>query len=200
MELPKTYLLQKFAKSLLAILFLLYAPIISANPNASNAYILIAHPQMLKPEFKQTVVLVMAHMGQNAVGVILNKPMPMPLSQFFPDDLSAKKHNEPVFFGGPLSGQVYTFIVKSESKPTPTLPIIENHWLGADSALLKQLLVSSESVRIFKGYSGWAPGQLEAEINHGIWYIIPARADILLHNKPSSLWQDLIATIDGNTI
>jgi len=173
------------------------------DKNSQSAYILVAHPDLNDPRYKQSVILVMAHMGSNAIGVILNKPMPILLDYYFPNEPIATEHSEPVFYGGPVSDNAYTFLIHSEIQPKPTLSVIDNYWLGVDSKLLFKALdnqIDLEKLRIYKGYSGWAPGQLESEINHGLWYILPAEAEQLLSDAPELMWQTLIEQINKDWI
>jgi len=186
-------------------LSLAFNPVVYAQPDqeATTSYLLVAHPDVKHPGYSRSVILVMAHMEKNAIGVILNKPMPVMLEYYFPDEPVALKHQEPVFYGGAFSKNAYTFLINSQTQPKPTLSVIEDYWLGVDSQLLYKALdnqIKLQKIRIFKGFSSWAPGQLESEINHGLWYILPAQTEQLLSDSPELMWQTLIDQINRDWI
>ena len=129
-----------------------------------------------------------------AIGVIINKPTRITLAKLFPDLPRLAKLDDRVFFGGPVQVQSVSFVFRASTAPDEALEIMKGVYISSDDDLLRQLLgreKPTEGLRVFIGYAGWAPGQLESEVSRGDWHRVDADARSLFDRKPESLWHDL---------
>ena len=157
-------------------------------------FFLVASEEMDDPRFKEAVILVTPHHRGEVVGVIVNKPTEIAVSTLFPESELDDEHSRQLYFGGPVSGQSLLFLISSKKQPQASLKILDNVFLGADSTVLEQVLRHPSpftGLRIFSGYAGWKPGQLQAEVKKGYWLLREADTEILFNTEPDRIWRTL---------
>jgi putative transcriptional regulator len=189
------------ALSLLLVASLLGAP--AAAEDAKLGQLLIAKDSMADPRFRETVILVTRHGGHAAVGVVLNRPSGLVLSDIFPSADSLSERTDRVFFGGPVSRDAMVLLFRSDEVTEHALPVAEGLYLTTDAALLEKRLRRSGSgadMRIFLGYAGWAPGQLEAELMRGDWYTLEVDAKTIFEKDPKRIWREFHLGLGGQPI
>ena len=158
-------------------------------------FFLVASEAMKDPRFKETVILVTPHHRGEVVGVVVNKPTEIAVSTLFPQNELKDEHSRQLYFGGPLSGQSLLFLIRSKKQPQASLRIFDDVFLSADSKVLEQVLHHPKpfaGLRIFSGYAGWKPGQLEAEVEKGYWQLREADTEILFNTEPGLIWRKLL--------
>jgi len=99
-----------------------------------------------------------------------------------------------LYFGGPVALESVSFLVRADTPPEHAIQVLGGVYLSSDRELLGKLLERDkpmEGLRILVGYSGWGPGQLEAEITRGDWTIAPADANAIFNAKSEHPWPDL---------
>jgi putative transcriptional regulator len=180
---------------------LLYTLLISGSVTPSvgderqvPGFFLVASEEMQDPRFKQAVILATPHHRGEVVGVVVNKPTEIAVSTLFPQSELKDEHSRQLYFGGPVSGQSLLFLIRSKKQPKASLRIFENVFLSADSKVLEQVLRHPRpfaGLRVFSGYAGWKPGQLEAEVKKGNWLLREADTEILFNTEPGLIWQKL---------
>ena len=155
---------------------------------------LVASRQMSDPRFQRSVILLLAHGEEGTLGLIINRPTSLPLSEALPElGRGAKKHR--LFFGGPVAMNTLMFLIHSKTSPAHATPVLEDVYVSANRAALEQLLGSSKSaaqIRLYFGHAGWAPGQLNAELASGSWQLFQADAATLFHEQADTLWEKFI--------
>ena len=137
---------------------------------------------MTDSDFADSVVLVMNNLGPAPVGIIINRPTPIPVSRLFPDLKRLTQVRDKVYFGGPVDFGSVWFLFHATAPPEHAIQACEGVYLSADRHLLLQLLGRDkpmESLRIFVGHAGWAPGQLEAEIERHDWTLKRAETEAI---------------------
>ncbi|RMH33043.1 MAG: YqgE/AlgH family protein [Nitrospirae bacterium] len=162
---------------------------------------LVATPGLRDPNFRQTVVLLCEHGEQGALGVIVNRPTEIHISEVLPQVPILESECHRVFAGGPVQRNNLLILFRLNDKPPDTHPVIDGVYLGGDVETLNRVLKApsgEESFRAFMGYSGWAPGQLENEIEMGSWFTVPADPVLIFEKDPARLWVDILKTIDEN--
>ncbi|HEY2628218.1 MAG TPA: YqgE/AlgH family protein [Usitatibacter sp.] len=155
---------------------------------------LVAREALPDPNFGHAVVLVMPPDGPGVLGVIVNRPTRVPLSKLFPDQPRLARLDDRVFFGGPVSLQTVSFVFRADKAPEDAMEVMKGVYISSDGDLLRELLARekpTEGLRVFVGYTGWAPGQLEGEIARGDWHPMDADERSLFDRRPESLWYDL---------
>lgn len=165
----------------------------------ANGVFLVAKPGSVDPNFRETVVLVTApEVGAGPLGVIVNRPLAARLSEAVPELAEVPAQFDRLYGGGPVARNQLLFLVRCACSPAPSLQVLGDVFLSGDADLLDQIVrgaVKVESWRVYAGYSGWAPGQLQAEIARGGWYVIPADADVIFAEQPAAVWPELIKRI-----
>ena len=161
--------------------------------------LLVASPALTDGNFDRTVVLVVEHTEQGALGVVLNRPSATGVADVLPRWAPLAAEPDVVFVGGPVSpGAVIclaeTVPGRSDSDWTPVVGQLGVPELGEDPQAPPEGL---SRVRLFAGYSGWAAGQLEGELEAGGWYVIDASPHDPLSDQPDDLWSDVLRRQDG---
>lgn len=173
------------------LLFAMTLPGTAEEPDRLNAILLVARPQVADDNFAESVVLVMNILGPAPVGIIVNRPTRVSVSQLVPDKPRIARLREQIYFGGPVDlGRVW-FLFRAQTPPAQSVRAFDDYYLSGDRELLVRLLDRDKpmaGLRIFVGYCGWAPGQLEAEIGRGDWTSRRADKDAIFDRKLERAW------------
>ena len=149
-----------------------------------NAVLLVAKQELLDPNFRETVVLVTQAPDASTVGVILNRP-------------SGRKHaksGKGVGVGGPVAPGALVALFRSPKKPDgQSFHVLQGVYLSMQPATLEALFArSAQDYRLYAGFSGWAPRQLQSEMVRDSWYILPASEAVVFREDTRGLWQELV--------
>jgi putative transcriptional regulator len=158
-----------------------------------TAMLLVARDELPDSNFNHSVVLVMNNIGLGPAGIIVNRPTRIAVSSLFPDIERLAQVHEKVYFGGPVEIESVSFLFRADSAPEHAIQVLDGVYLSSDKDLLLELLNRDkpmEGLRIFIGYSGWGPGQLQAEIARGDWQLAPAKANAIFDAKPAHPWPE----------
>jgi putative transcriptional regulator len=162
------------AAALCALLFLYEssAPAFGEDSKPLNSILIVGRHDLPDPSFASSIVLVMNDLGPAPVGIIVNRPTPIPVSRLFPDVQRLARVHDKVYFGGPVEFESMWFLFRASTPPEHAIKACDGVYLSANRQLLLQLLGRNkpmDNLRIFLGHAGWAPGQLEAEIERRDW-------------------------------
>ena len=166
-------------------------PVSGADTKSLNAILIVARDHLPDSNFADSIVLVMNNLGPGPVGIIINRPMPVPVSHLFPDIGRLAQARDKVYFGGPVDFGSVWFLFRADRPPEHAIQACDGVYLSADRELLLQLLGRNkpmDSLRIFLGHAGWAPGQLEAEIERHDWTSKRAEMDAIFSGKSEHPW------------
>lgn len=157
--------------------------------------LIVATPVIGDGNFDRTVVLVLTYSrDEGALGVVINRPGDNQLILALPGWSDIASHPAVVFEGGPVSPSTAIAVAACTNPegvdvdPIGSLGLFTVD-LDADPALVSSSL---SDLRIFAGYAGWAPGQLEAEARAGAWFALDAQVSDLTTNEPESLWERVL--------
>ncbi len=165
----------------------------AGDPKPSDTLLLVARPALPDPNFAGSVVLVSNSLGPAPIGIIVNRPTRIPVARLFPDLPALAQLEDRIYYGGPVATTSVTFLVRADTPPARATRIQEGLYLSADRRLLRSLLARDTpmaGLRIFAGYSGWSPGQLEAEIARGDWKSEPADTASIFDGWSERPWPD----------
>lgn len=150
--------------------------------------LLVATPTLLDPNFFRTVVLVLEHSHEGAVGLVLNRPSETPVGDVIErwgDTVSA-----PAVFhqGGPVEMTGMIGLAIGPDEPADGwVPLFDG--LGTvDLGAIPDTLPALGTLRIFAGHAGWEPAQLEGEVDAAGWFVVDRLPDDAFTSDPSSLW------------
>ena len=148
--------------------------------------LLIAAPQIDDPRFERAVVLMMHHDEEGAYGVVLNRPIEETVAglwQKLGDDTCAVDRH--LNLGGPVSGPIIAIHGKPSAAEFEVPPGI---FIAEQKKHLVQLVRDPNvPLRIFVGHASWSAGQLEREVNHGVWLTLPAKVEHIF-SEDDNLW------------
>jgi putative transcriptional regulator len=154
--------------------------------------LLVAHPNMLDPNFRRTVLFVSEHQPQEgALGVIINRPLDRPVAELLSGTPPPGFANVPVFLGGPV-GKNQLMFAAFEWQKDVGLKLNHNVSLDQTSDPLRKNLLT---VCAFVGYAGWGAGQLESEVKQKAWVLQNANPAILKLDRLPNLWFDIMRTL-----
>jgi len=156
--------------------------------------LLVATPILGDPNFDGTVVLILEHGDDGAVGVVLNRPTGTDVADPLPGWHRLAAEPAVVFLSGPVAPDAAICLAQSwRDEPLDAYePLIGS--LGTVDLSIDPDEVSSalQAVRVFVGYAGWAAGQLEDEIEAGAWFVVDATPDDALSAEPDRLWRAVL--------
>jgi putative transcriptional regulator len=181
------------------IAFLLMVPssyVLSDEPQK----IIIASESLHDGYFDRTVIMIQEHGAHGeTIGMILNRPSKQLLSDLVEIPDSSPLAQEPVYLGGPIANGHLSALVKSQQSPQNGLQLSPSLYLTMD---LKSLSddwdkIGVEQVKIFNGYSGWAPKQLKSEFARETWFWGEINEELLFAKNTEGMWKKLFNYFSG---
>jgi putative transcriptional regulator len=162
--------------------------------------LLVATPQLLDPNFVDAVVLMLDVDDGGALGVVLNRPSPVPVAEVLETWSDIASEPEVLFRGGPVSteGALAVAMLRSEEDVPVGFREVDGVLGLVDLDTPVELVTGSlAGMRIFAGYAGWGADQLAAEIDEGSWYVVPGEAPDAFRLDPAELWRDVLRRQPG---
>lgn len=170
-------------------------PASDADNRPFTGRLVVATPDLADPNFAHAVVLVLDHHDDGALGVVLNRPSEVAVGDVLPAWERALAPPELVFIGGPVQTEEVTIglgLVGPDHDPDevvlPGLGVID---LSAGPEGV------TDRARVFAGYAGWGPGQLEQERAGGGWFVIDPTPDDVVTHEPAALWRTVLRRQGG---
>ncbi len=175
----------------------LSAVIPQTAPQASLATgrLLVASKQLRDPNFAETVVLLLNYGERGARGVIINRPTDVKLATMFPEIRGLHRRMDTVYLGGPVQRTRLVMLLRSDRPRAGAEHVVDDIHVSTSRRVLFDALGragSTAPVRVYAGYAGWAPGQLDREVARGSWHVLPADADAVFSTTPDEVWRELI--------
>jgi len=161
---------------------------------------LIAAPSLRDPNFRQAVVLLCEHGAEGALGVVVNRPTGMLVSEALPQVPVLEGQRHLLFSGGPVQPNHVLLLYRMAQEPNNTHHVFDGVYLGGDMGALEQVLTmpaGTDAFRAYVGYSGWGPGQLENEMKTGSWITLPADPTVVFEKDPQQVWPDIVRSLGG---
>ncbi len=140
--------------------------------------------------FQQTVILVCQHNAEGAFGLVLNRSSGNKLGEMVVADLPEELKGQPLFLGGPVQLSALSFLHSDQYLPDAS--VLPNLDLGHSLDMLVEIGESfspTKKIKMFAGYAGWSPGQLEDEMKRESWLTHPASLDLVFDTDPAKLWK-----------
>lgn len=162
--------------------------------------LLVASPLLLDPNFLHAVVLLIEHDDQGAMGVILNRPLPLTLAKICEESqlIFGGDPEVTAWRGGPVDPQRGIILVRGGLPSEEDTVLDFTDFVSFRKDLLESLLVDGTATyRLFLGYAGWGPNQLDAEMEQGAWARLPLHPEWILSEDPKGLWQKAIQSMAG---
>ncbi len=163
--------------------------------------LLVATPVLDDPNFHRSVIFMIEHHAEGALGLILNRPSTESLH--VPLDAWVRVQSEPprIFSGGPVEPDALIALARTDEPVDPDdghLAPLTTSIVSADLAADPDHVAASISaLRVFRGYAGWSPGQLEMEIESGSWLVLDSDASDVFTPHPDELWRAVLRRQPG---
>lgn len=153
---------------------------------------LVADRGLNGSNFAETVVLLIRYDAGGAMGLTVNRQTPIRAAQLLPG-IPALERGGRAYAGGPVETDKIFLLLRADSRPQGAAHVVEDVYFannlvpisGADAP-------RPGSFRVYAGYAGWAPGQLDAELEQGAWQVVPGESAAVFDAKPEGLWERLI--------
>jgi putative transcriptional regulator len=181
-----------------------YMDHMGSEPNAGR--LLVATPLLGDPNFRRAVVLIVEHeVTEGTLGVVLNRPTKIPVGQVLEQWTELATDPSVLFRGGPVAQNSALALAMVPGKEEPLgwraldgAPALARLGLLDLDAPPRLLAPAIQSLRVYAGYAGWSPGQLEAEIDEGAWFVIPAEPADVFAAEPEQLWHAVLRRQEGD--
>lgn len=159
--------------------------------------VLISEPYLSDLQFRRTVVLLGEHNEDGSVGFVLNRLLSIRSNEVVPGLLDI---DFPLFYGGPVEPNTLHFIHTVGDLIEGAQPIKDGIFWGGNielvNDLLNQKVVKLNEFKFFVGYSGWAPGQLEDEMQEKAWWLGEAPASLIFSDDPERMWTNVVKNLN----
>ena len=156
--------------------------------------LLVATPPLVDPNFDRTVVFVLEHGNEGTLGLVLNRPSDGRVGDAIPEWAQLAASPAVVFMGGPVSSESVIALARSDTEDERDgwVPIVPGVGTVDLARTPDAVDASVDAVRVFVGYAGWAPGQLDGELAQGAWFVVDFTLDDAFSHDPSALWQTVL--------
>ncbi|WP_392753454.1 YqgE/AlgH family protein [Streptomyces sp. LN590] len=156
--------------------------------------LLVATPALADPNFDRAVVLLLDHDEEGSLGVVLNRPTPVGVGDILVSWADLTAEPDVVFQGGPVSldSALGVAVIPGDEGPLGWRRVYGAIGLVDLEAPPELLAAALGSLRIFAGYAGWGPGQLETELTEGAWYVVESEPGDVSSPRPEQLWRAVL--------
>lgn len=160
---------------------------------------LIASRNLRGSGFEKSVILIIQHDRDGTVGLIINQPTGTNPAELLPEVTGLRDTDSKLYIGGPVAAWGVIMLINSSRAPSRAEHVFGNVYTSGDFELLNETISSgvfATHVRLYAGHAGWIPGQLDAEIRRGSWFVVPAKMQFIFSTQPDRIWQELISVSD----
>ena len=158
--------------------------------------LLIAGPSLADPNFWRTVVLVGEHSNEGAHGVVLNRPSETSVGEAVPELADLAGEMGTVHVGGPVQSSAVV-VLADFANPEEAGSLVLDSIGFLSTEVDPDSLGELRRARVYVGYAGWGPGQLDGELEEGSWIVEPALAEDVFTSDPDALWSTVLRRKGG---
>ncbi|MCA9055905.1 MAG: YqgE/AlgH family protein [Planctomycetaceae bacterium] len=163
---------------------------------------LVAGCQLRDPNFFKTAVLMIDHGPDGAMGLVVNRPSSISVTNALAGQLDLPPVDDLVFVGGPVEPSALIILHSSPDLDPEEQAVIPGLYVASSADVFEQIVESLSGgsysemhYRVYSGCAGWAPGQLEGELARGDWFVIPASASLVFNDDPYAVWDALLQEV-----
>jgi putative transcriptional regulator len=166
--------------------------------DSARGKLLIAGPGLLDPNFWRTVVLVVEHSDDGALGLVLNRPSETSVGEAVPQLEELVDGDEPLFIGGPVQPSSVIVLARLEAPGDAALLAFDDIGVIGSGSESDPPAAGVRQGRAFVGHAGWGAGQLESELERGDWILEPARREDAFSEDARELWSSVLTRMGGS--
>jgi putative transcriptional regulator len=158
--------------------------------------LLVAAPALVDPNFRRSVVLVGEHTDEGALGVVLNRPSETTVHEALPELTTLVEGAEQVYVGGPVQPSAIVVLADFVEPDLAGSLVLDS--VGFLPAEVDPIEIGEVTrARVFAGYAGWGPGQLDGELEEESWIVEPALPEDVFTSDPDELWSEVLRRKGG---
>src|SRR5579875_3756453 len=165
---------------------------------STRGQLLIAGPTLLDPNFWRTVVLIVEHTEEGALGLVLNRPSEATVADTVPELNELLDGDDVVYVGGPVSASSIIVLARFEDPHEAALLAFGDVGVLGSGFATEDPTAGVREARAFLGHAGWGPGQLDGELERGDWILEPARLQDAFSEAPEQLWSAVLTRKGGS--
>ena len=197
----RTTILRSLPAAAIFAAAILFAPVAADPPEIASltGQLLIAAPTIGDPRFAHTVILMVRHDQEGALGIVINRPVEersiASLLEAPGEDVSEISGSLRIFAGGPVQPELGFVVHSSEYRLAETLDVDGRVAMTANRQILRDIGHNRGPVKsLFAlGYAGWGPGQLEGELARHDWFTTPEESRLIFDDDRANLWEAAMA-------
>ena len=159
---------------------------------------MIAGATLPDPNFARTVVLICEHTDEGALGLVLNRPGSLVIGETAAELAVLAGDDAVIDIGGPVQPDALLVLGEFDDASHAGMLVIESVGLMGDASEIDDLVDVTRRVRVFAGYAGWGPGQLDAELARDDWFVAPAGVDDIFDPDADELWRRVLERKGGH--
>ncbi len=160
--------------------------------------LLIAGPPLLDPNFWRTVVLVVEHSEEGALGLVLNRPSETTVGEAVEELAELVGEDEQLFIGGPVQPSAVIVLAQFDDPGDAALTAFDDVGVLGTASGPEQLSVGVRQARAFVGHAGWGPGQLDTELERDDWILEQSTLQDAFTADPPELWSSVLIRKGGS--
>jgi putative transcriptional regulator len=165
--------------------------------NSLKGQLLLASPALFDPNFRRTVVLVTEHTEEGAAGLVLNRPSGTAVADAVPALVPLVSDEERVYVGGPVQESAVLVLAEFDDPDDAALLVVDDVGFVSADGDFDLLAGATRRARVFAGYAGWGPGQLEAELEESSWLVESSAGPELFPEPEDDLWGGVLRDKGG---
>jgi len=173
--------------------------VVDADTRPARGNLLVATEMVQGELFANTVVLLLHYDETGAFGLVVNRPTDVQPAEVLGEDDAISGYRGTLFWGGPVHMDSLRALLVTDSPPADAEKIVESVYLVSYEDALEAGAADTSRMRLFIGYAGWAPGQLERELAHGSWRVLPGSSELVFAEDPRTLWNRLMPKDEQRT-
>lgn len=173
--------------------------VMSAKPKFLKGQLLLDSGELTGSFFEHTVILICQHDAEGAFGLVLNRSTGSKVGEMVTADLPDLLKESPLYLGGPVQPTALSFLHSDSFLPDANvMPNLSLEHSLDDLLDLGQSFSTTKNIKMFAGYAGWSPGQLESEMKRKAWLTHPASLELVFAAPPENLWQNILRQKSGD--
>ncbi len=175
----------------------------SENPHSipddvKSGVFLVATEQLQGTSFQETVILLTHYSKRGATGLAVNRPTDILVREVFPQLKQLRPQTQPLFMGGPVGANTIFVLARTRNPAKGMHHVADDVYFATGKVAFRQTIQGS--TRTFAGYAGWAPSQLQGEIDRGDWLVVHTNPSIIFGDDVKTLWRQLSQRWSGKWI
>jgi len=172
---------------------------VAAAPEPAAGRFLVARRDLDDPHFSQSVIYLLRHGPSGTVGLIINRPSGLNLTDAISGLDDTDGRSRPVYFGGPVEFTTVSMLIRDGQESRLVEHIADDIFLSGDRSVMERLITEKkpdDALHFYLGHAGWQPGQLAQEIKREDWYVIDTDPALIFSAAPETIWKRLIEKLD----